>query len=108
MSVYRAFYLRFLAPVRGRFVRAVDGDTAHFTIPIRGEITVRMLWVNTEESHGAEGLLEYPQYTRPVDFRGHVVPEVLAGGHHAEIAKWRAAQSLARTKERRPDLLVKK
>lgn len=61
-----------------------------------------------EESHGAEGLLEYPQYTRPVDFRGHVVPEVLAGGHHAEIAKWRAAQSLARTKERRPDLLVKK
>ncbi len=44
----------FLAPVRGRFVRAVDGDTAHFTIPIRGEITVRMLWVNTEESHGAE------------------------------------------------------
>ncbi len=44
----------FLAPVRGRFVRAVDGDTAHFVVPIRGEITVRMLWVNTEESHGAE------------------------------------------------------
>lgn len=44
----------FLAPLRGRFVRAVDGDTAHFVVPIRGEITVRMLWVNTEESHGAE------------------------------------------------------
>lgn len=65
-----------------------------------------------EESHSAsaeheQGLLEYPQYTRPVDFRGHVVPEVLAGGHHAEIAKWRAAQSLERTRARRPDLLVK-
>jgi tRNA (guanine37-N1)-methyltransferase len=66
-----------------------------------------------EESHSAsdeheEGLLEYPQYTRPVDFRGHLVPEVLAGGHHAEIAKWRAAQSLERTRARRPDKLVKK
>jgi micrococcal nuclease len=44
----------FLAPVRARFVRATDGDTVHFVIPIRGEITVRMLWVNTEEIHGAE------------------------------------------------------
>ncbi len=41
----------FLAPVRGRFIRAVDGDTAHFAIPITGEIDVRFLWVNTEESH---------------------------------------------------------
>lgn len=41
----------FLAPVRARYVRAVDGDTAHFAIPITGEIDVRMLWVNTEESH---------------------------------------------------------
>jgi len=44
----------FLAPLRARFVRAVDGDTAHFVVPIRGEIVVRFLWVNTEESHGAE------------------------------------------------------
>lgn len=44
----------FLAPLRGRFVRAVDGDTAHFVVPIRGEINIRMLWVNTEESSGAE------------------------------------------------------
>jgi tRNA (guanine37-N1)-methyltransferase len=63
-----------------------------------------------EESHSPsaeheEGLLEYPHYTRPVDFRGHTVPEVLAGGHHAEIAKWRAAQSLERTRARRPDKL---
>jgi len=60
-----------------------------------------------EESH-SEGLLEYPQYTRPVDFRGHGVPEVLAGGHHAEIAKWRGAQALDRTQTRRPDLLAAK
>jgi tRNA (guanine37-N1)-methyltransferase len=58
-----------------------------------------------EESHGEEGLLEYPQYTRPADFRGQTVPEVLAGGNHAEIAKWRRAEALARTKARRPDLV---
>lgn len=58
-----------------------------------------------EESHGEEGLLEYPQYTRPADFRGHAVPEVLAGGNHAEIAKWRREQALAKTRARRPDLI---
>lgn len=57
-----------------------------------------------EESH-SEGLLEYPQYTRPAEFRGLTVPEVLAGGNHAEIAKWRRAESLERTRTRRPDLL---
>jgi tRNA (guanine37-N1)-methyltransferase len=56
-----------------------------------------------EESH-ADGLLEYPQYTRPAEFRGQAVPEVLAGGNHAEIAKWRRAQSEERTRARRPDL----
>ena len=50
-------------------------------------------------------LLEYPQYTRPEVFMGRKVPEVLLSGNHAEILKWRRAQSLARTKERRPDLL---
>jgi tRNA (guanine37-N1)-methyltransferase len=58
-----------------------------------------------EESHGDGGLLEYPQYTRPAEFRGKAVPEVLAGGNHAEIAKWRHDQSVARTRARRPDLL---
>jgi tRNA (guanine37-N1)-methyltransferase len=58
-----------------------------------------------EESHGTGGLLEYPQYTRPADFRGLAVPDVLAGGNHAEIAKWRERQSVDRTRERRPDLL---
>ncbi len=57
-----------------------------------------------EESF-AEGLLEYPQYTRPADFRGWKVPDVLLSGHHAEIAKWRRVQALKRTLERRPDLL---
>lgn len=58
-----------------------------------------------EESHGEEGLLEYPQYTRPAEFRGHSVPEVLAGGNHAEIAKWRREQAVVKTRTRRPDLL---
>ena len=57
-----------------------------------------------EESHGEGGLLEYPHYTRPAEFRGHAVPEVLASGNHAHIAAWRSAQSLERTRTRRPDL----
>jgi tRNA (guanine37-N1)-methyltransferase len=51
------------------------------------------------------GLLEYPQYTRPRDFDGHEVPEVLISGDHAKIARWRRKQSLKNTLERRPDLL---
>jgi tRNA (guanine37-N1)-methyltransferase len=58
-----------------------------------------------EESHGEEGLLEYPHYTRPAEFRGLAVPEVLAGGNHAEIAKWRRSEALTRTRARRPDLV---
>src|SRR5580658_7680971 len=59
-----------------------------------------------DESHSPAtgGLLEYPHYTRPVEFRGARVPEMLSGGNHAEIAKWRREQSMARTRERRPDL----
>ena len=58
----------------------------------------------TEESF-SDGLLEYPQYTRPADFRGWAVPEVLRSGDHARIARWRRAQSLARTRRLRPDLV---
>ena len=54
----------------------------------------------------ATDLLEYPQYTRPAEFRGHEVPEVLRTGDHARIARWRRAQALRRTLERRPDLLA--
>ena len=57
-----------------------------------------------EESFGADGLLEHPQYTRPRDWEGHGIPEVLASGHHGEIARWRRAQREATTRERRPDL----
>lgn len=57
-----------------------------------------------EESFSA-GLLEYPQYTRPAEFRGMKVPEVLLSGNHAEIARWRAEQSRNVTEQRRPDLL---
>ena len=53
----------------------------------------------------SHGLLEYPQYTRPAEFRGMKVPEVLTSGNHAEIAQWRAQQAKLRTQERRPDLL---
>jgi tRNA (guanine37-N1)-methyltransferase len=53
----------------------------------------------------SHGLLEYPQYTRPAEFRGMNVPEVLLSGNHAQIAKWRAEQARLRTQERRPDLL---
>jgi len=51
------------------------------------------------------GLLDFPQYTRPAEFRGHAVPPVLLSGHHAEIAKWRREQALERTRRHRPDLL---
>jgi tRNA (guanine37-N1)-methyltransferase len=51
------------------------------------------------------GLLDYPQYTRPATFQGHEVPAVLLSGHHAAIARWRRREALARTLERRPDLL---
>ena len=55
----------------------------------------------------AHGLLEHPQYTRPADFRGMDVPEVLLSGNHGEIARWRREQSLLRTARRRPDLLAR-
>lgn len=53
----------------------------------------------------SDGLLEYPQYTRPREFRGMTVPEILFSGHHAEVEAWRRQQALERTKQRRPDLL---
>jgi tRNA (guanine37-N1)-methyltransferase len=58
------------------------------------------------DSH-TDGLLEYPQYTRPAKFRGWSIPEILLSGNHAKIAAWRREQSLLRTAERRPDLLAR-
>lgn len=60
-----------------------------------------------EESHGASGLLEYPHYTRPAVWQGREVPPVLLSGHHAEVARWRRAESERITRERRPDLWAK-
>ena len=59
-----------------------------------------------DDSH-ASGLLEYPQYTRPADYRGLKVPELLLSGNHAQIAKWRREQIIKRTLEKRPELLDK-
>ena len=58
-----------------------------------------------DDSH-ASGLLEYPHYTRPPDFRGWKVPEILVSGHHARIEQWRREAALRRTYQRRPDMLV--
>lgn len=60
----------------------------------------------TEESH-FNGLLEYPQYTKPSEWRGKTVPDVLLSGHHANIEKWRKEKSIEITKEKRPDLYEK-
>lgn len=62
---------------------------------------------SAEHDSFSDGLLEYPQYTRPEDFRGMKVPEVLLSGNHAEIERWRRKESLRRTAQRRPDLIDK-
>lgn len=62
---------------------------------------------SSENESFSSGLLDCPQYTRPADFRGHQVPEVLLGGNHEEIRKWRRETALAKTARNRPDLLPK-
>lgn len=59
-----------------------------------------------EESHGDAGLLEYPNYTRPFDFRGLTAPEILTSGNHGAIARWRKNQALERTEKNRPDMIL--
>jgi tRNA (guanine37-N1)-methyltransferase len=61
---------------------------------------------SVEADSFTRGLLDYPHYTRPAEFEGRRVPEVLLSGHHAEIRRWRREAALARTRERRPDLLA--
>ena len=61
---------------------------------------------STNEESFSNNLLEYPQYTRPENFNGKTVPEVLTSGNHQEIAKWRFEQSLITTYKKRPDLLT--
>jgi tRNA (guanine37-N1)-methyltransferase len=59
---------------------------------------------SVEEESFSDGLLEHPQYTQPREWRGHAIPEVLLGGNHAEIARWRRAEAERLTEARRPDL----
>jgi tRNA (guanine37-N1)-methyltransferase len=61
--------------------------------------------LSTAEESFANGLLEYPQYTRPPTFRGVDVPSILTSGDHGAVARWREEQARARTRDRRPDLL---
>jgi len=61
---------------------------------------------STEEESFTKPLLEYPQYTRPQEFRGHRVPDILLSGHHEAINRWRRGQALLRTRQRRPDLFA--
>ncbi len=63
---------------------------------------------STEEESFEDDLLEYPHYTKPMVFEGHEVPEILRSGHHENIRLWRLDQQLKRTRQRRPDLLVKR
>lgn len=91
----------------GDFV-LTGGELAAMTII---DATVRLIpdVIGKEESHMddsfSSGLLEFPQYTRPYDFRGMTVPDVLMSGHHENIRKWRLYESLRKTYQRRPDLL---
>lgn len=91
----------------GDFV-LTGGELAAMTMV---DATVRLIpeVIGKETSHQddsfSSGLLEYPQYTRPYDYLGMTVPDVLMSGHHENIRKWRLEQSLRRTLERRPDLL---
>lgn len=91
----------------GDFV-LTGGELAAMTMV---DATVRLIpdVIGKEASHQddsfSSGLLEYPQYTRPYDFRGMKVPDVLMSGHHENIRRWRIEQSLRKTLERRPDML---
>src|SRR3546814_9557964 len=60
---------------------------------------------SADDESFSDGLLEYPHYTRPAELRGWTVPDVLRSGDHAKVARWRRAQSLARTQRERPDLI---
>jgi tRNA (guanine37-N1)-methyltransferase len=78
---------------------------AQSAAPLRGSDEHRATEQRLGESNGA--LLDYPHYTRPAEFRGWAVPEVLIGGNHAEVAKWRQKAALEKTRRNRPDLLLR-
>lgn len=94
----------------GDFVLAGGEVAAAVMIEAVGRLVPGVLGnrASVEEESFSDGLLEYPHYTRPADFEGAGVPEVLTSGNHAAIARWRHAMSLIRTRDRRPDLLERR
>ena len=91
----------------GDFVLAGGEIAALLIIEAVGRLVPGVLGntTSTDDESFADGLLEYPHYTRPADFRGWEVPEVLRSGDHGKVARWRRAQALRRTIDRRPDLI---
>ena len=83
-----------------------NADSARFESFGRADSALGPLDDVPRSMHGSGGLLDYPHYTRPADFRGEPVPEVLAGGDHAAIRKWRRERALEKTFRNRPDLLA--
>lgn len=91
----------------GDFVIAGGEAAAFVVVEAVGRLIPGVLGneASPDEESFADGLLEYPHYTRPAEFRGWAVPDVLRSGDHARVARWRRAQALARTVARRPDLI---
>lgn len=94
----------------GDFVLAGGEVAAAVIIEAVGRLIPGVLGnrASIEEESFANGLLEYPQFTRPAEFDGVVVPEVLTSGNHAAVERWRHAMSLRRTRDRRPDLIERR
>src|ERR1700760_1445181 len=88
-----------------RFLPGVLGDEASSAYESFGGADAQPEGGPPSSTHGSGGLLDYPHYTRPAEFRGLAVPEVLCGGDHAAIRKWRREQALLKTMRNRPDLL---
>ncbi len=90
----------------GAFILTGDAIAAQALIDATVRLIPRVLGnqLSTEEESFSDGLLEHPQYTRPTDWQGRAIPDVLLSGHHAKIAAWRRAEAERLTKERRPDL----
>jgi tRNA (guanine37-N1)-methyltransferase len=91
----------------GDFVLAGGEVAAMVVLEAVGRLVPGVMGNDTsaDDESFADGLLEYPQYTRPAEFRGWPVPEVLRSGDHGRVARWRRAQALRRTLGRRPDLI---
>jgi tRNA (guanine37-N1)-methyltransferase len=91
----------------GDYVLAGGEVAAMVVVEVVGRLVPGVLGneASADDESFTTGLLEYPHYTRPADFRGWEVPEVLRSGDHGRVARWRRAQALARTIERRPDLI---